>query len=355
MAIKRTANSAQGAGGGATLVRTVSGTTLEKARRMSTLARDVSFFVYCREPVTLPQGSFQAGDALFFSGKPSPVETPQCDLFEQSFLIVGYANVNNGASFTDLGCYTLEGDDWALFDVAIIYAGTITGQADAAQLSLSSQVTAALGEVSTLQDLGMIVSLSIVGDHQAAGWSCFPTQAAADAFADQVVGVIDQYGLDGVDIDDEYSTGTTSDVSLIMATSGIVAGAPGTTISKALFDDLQYFQSSWNGTTLADNVICGWEMSYGATNCYDILNPYVQAGMDPLFLCGGADAIDPNVPQSSVAQLAQCIGKNQYGGMMVYNATSIAGGSADYLSVITKVLYGQSTVAKSGCLSGSAR
>jgi hypothetical protein len=351
MAIKRTANSAQGAGGGATLVRTVSGTTPDKARRMSTLARDVSFFVYCREPVTLPQGSFQAGDAHFFSGKPSPVDAPQCDLFEQSFLLVGYANVNNGYSFTDLGCYTLDGEDWSMFDVAIVYAGTITGAVDDAQLNLSSQVTAALQSASTLQSQGMVVLLSIVGFHQDAGWSCFPTQAAADAFASQVSNVITQYGIDGVDIDDEYSNGPTNDVSLIMATSGILANAP-VTITKALWNDIQYFKARWHGTKLADNLVAGWEMSYGATDCYGILNPYVEQGMDPLFLCGGADAT--STAPSAAAQLAQCIGNNQYGGMMVYNATSISGGSAAYLTPITKVLDGKTTVVKSGCLSGSS-
>ena len=39
------------------------------------------------------------------------------------------------------------------------------------------------------------------------GWSEFTSEAAAQGFVDQLVAAVDKYGLDGIDIDDEYSAG----------------------------------------------------------------------------------------------------------------------------------------------------
>jgi hypothetical protein len=49
------------------------------------------------------------------------------------------------------------------------------------------------------------VSLSILGNHQGAGIADFASPEAAAGFAAQVADVVERYGLDGVDLDDEYS------------------------------------------------------------------------------------------------------------------------------------------------------
>src|SRR5699024_3189952 len=56
-----------------------------------------------------------------------------------------------------------------------------------------------------LQRRGIKVTLSILGNHQGAGFANFPTRKAADRFAQEVSATIRRYGLDGVDLDGEWA------------------------------------------------------------------------------------------------------------------------------------------------------
>lgn len=47
--------------------------------------------------------------------------------------------------------------------------------------------------------------LSILGDHQGVGPANFPDRRSAARFARDVAQVVDRYGLDGVDLDDEWA------------------------------------------------------------------------------------------------------------------------------------------------------
>ena len=49
------------------------------------------------------------------------------------------------------------------------------------------------------------VLLSILGNHQGAGFANFTDYASADAFAADLEQVVKTYGLDGIDFDDEYA------------------------------------------------------------------------------------------------------------------------------------------------------
>src|SRR3954452_7005487 len=53
--------------------------------------------------------------------------------------------------------------------------------------------------------LGIIVVLAVVTNWSKAGWSEFTDQKAAQWFVDQLLAAVDRFGLDGIDIDDEYS------------------------------------------------------------------------------------------------------------------------------------------------------
>ncbi|WFR68507.1 glycosyl hydrolase family 18 protein [Curtobacterium flaccumfaciens] len=93
--------------------------------------------------------------------------------------------------------------------MAIIFAANINWNGSKAVLYNNDKVQATLDAAATqirpLQAKGIKVSLSILGNHQGAGIANFPTQAAAQDFASQVTATVTKYGLDGVDLDDEYA------------------------------------------------------------------------------------------------------------------------------------------------------
>ncbi len=120
---------------------------------------------------------------------------------------VAYVEVNND-DLANVGRYSLE-DGSPVFDVAIIFAANIDYDGSKAVLSLNERVQATLDdaddEIRPLQERGIKVSLSILGNHQGAGVANFESPAAAADFAAQVADVVERNGLDGVDLDDEYS------------------------------------------------------------------------------------------------------------------------------------------------------
>ena len=134
------------------------------------------------------------------------------------------------------------------------------------------------GSVQYLQSKGLTVLLTITNGWSDVGWSEFTSESDAMEFAQYLQDqVVDQYGLDGIDIDDEYSTGTPNNTSLIMVTTCMREIMPDKIISKALWNDSEYFQATWNGHTLAENLSYGAEMSYGGEPQYR-LPPYTEFG-----------------------------------------------------------------------------
>lgn len=326
-------------------IKTVPGTTPQAAQRIAMADPAITFFFYCRETMVLEgKGTFNPGDAVFFSGTPWPGSAPQADIYQKDFFTTAYVEVNSN-SFANAGCYTLQ-DGRQFFDVACIFAANINaGTGGNAALYFNPQVTSVLdsGAVKTLQDLGITVLLTVLGNHQNAGWSCFTQQSVAQNFVDQLAQAVQTYGLDGIDIDDEYSACQTNPTSLAMVTTLMQQTMPGKIISKALFQDLQYFGPSWGGNTLADTLTYGWQMSYGDPAYQQRLQPYVNAGMGKNRLAIG---VSTNACDGGPA--ASFVKNNGYGGVMVYNVTN---DSTACLSQISQALYDESTVAKPGCLS----
>ena len=120
------------------------------------------------------------------------------------------------------------------------------------------------GSVRYLQRRGIKVMLSIDNGHSAVGWSQFTSRHDALDFVRYLKkSVVARYGLDGIDIDDEYSSGVANRTSLIMVTTLMRQLMPNKIITKALYEDKKYFRASWKGHRLAENLDYGWEMSYG--------------------------------------------------------------------------------------------
>jgi hypothetical protein len=175
------------------------------------------------------------------------------------------------------------------------------------------------GSVQFLQSKGLTVLMSITNGHSAVGWSQFTSESDAAAFAQYLKDdVVDKYGLDGIDIDDEYSDGPANDTSLIMVTTLMKQLMPDKIISKALFVDSGPFQARWNGHTLAENLSYGAEMSYGGDPA-GRLTPYTQFGpnnsltKDQLSLgfWTGSPSSDPSAD-------VQWVKDNGYAGLMIF-------------------------------------
>jgi len=255
-----------------------------------------------------------------------------------------YVEVNSN-SFKNPGCYTYSSPAKQLFSFAVIFAANINYTNGQPTLYFNPQVQSTLnsGNVAYLKSLGIKVLLDVLGNHQNAGWGCFTTYAAADAFAIQCANAVSQYGLDGIDIDDEYSTCTTNTSSLVLAVSALRSRL-GTSkyITKALFSDIQYFSATYNGKKAGDIIDYGWEMTYGYTNYAARLQPYVNAGMARTKLSIGVD-----INGSDQTGASNFIKNNGYAGVMVYNVSKT---SQTNLSKVSNALYGSSTSVKSNCL-----
>jgi Glycosyl hydrolases family 18 len=170
------------------------------------------------------------------------------------------------------------------------------------------------GSVKYLQRRRIKVLLSITNGHQPVGWSQFTSRRDALDFARYLKkSVVARYGLDGIDIDDEYSSGVANRTSLIMVTTLMRQLMPNKTITKALFEDKQYFRARWRGHTLAENLDYGWQMSYGGPPRPRVA-PYTQ-WLTKQQLSLGFWAGDPSRTPIEDVQWIQYQG---YAGVMVY-------------------------------------
>lgn len=313
------------------LIERVPNCSPEQAKRIAVKNPKISFFFFCREYMVLEtlgdKGIFNSGDAVFFSGEPWYGSAPQCDSYEKTGMSVAYVSIDK---LQTPGCYTMA-DGSAAVDVVCIFSANINlkpfpagavalapntkvpdGYPYAVGSSDYAKLTAA--DIQKLQNKGITVLLTFLNNHDASGWSEFPDVATATNFAQQLKEIVDRLGLDGIDIDDEYSSGTPIDTSLVTVTTIMKELMPDSIISKALWSDSEYFIPTYQNRTLADNLTYGWEMSYGGSPKYR-LAPYVSFGMaSNTLVCGFWSGQPSGDPSGDVSWLKG----NNYGGVMVY-------------------------------------
>lgn len=119
-----------------------------------------------------------------------------------------YIEVNNENPL-NAGEYTLGEDKAPFFDIVSIFAANINLDKDGSPyLSLNDQTAFVLHNaekiIRPLQEKGIKVHLSILGNHDDAGMRSLSNEGAK-AFAKELKAYADIYGLDGFDFDDEYS------------------------------------------------------------------------------------------------------------------------------------------------------
>ncbi|MEV3854308.1 endo-beta-N-acetylglucosaminidase H [Streptomyces sp. NPDC050095] len=265
-------------------------------------------------------------------------------LAKQGPTSVAYVEVNSN-SMLNVGKYTLANGGENVFDVAVIFAANInynTGT-KAAYLYFNENVQRVLDNAATqirpLQQKGIKVVLSVLGNHQGAGFANFPSQQAASAFAKQLSDTVTKYGLDGIDFDDEYAeygnngTGQPNSSSFVYLVSALRANMPGKIISLYNIGPAAS-RLSYGGVDVTSKFDYAWNPYYGSWQVPGIALP--KSKLSPAAVeIGGT-------PQSTVADLARRTVSEGYGVYLTYNLDG-ANRSAD-VSAFSRELYGRNAV-----------
>ena len=266
---------------------------------------------------------------------------------------MAYVEVNSNY-FANARCF-INSNKQSFFGMASIFAANINGKnPNQPEIYLNPQVTQTLNssQIDEMHAQGIKVLLTILGNHQNAGWACTTDEKAALNFADDVANLVEQYHLDGIDIDDEYSKCATNSTSLIMMAKAIKSHPKfkGKLLTKALFNDIQYFNASYQGHHLSDYLDYGFEMTYFSGDFNNRLAPYQQAGMSmkQLMIGGNANSMSPDPYKMGEFSRAK-----QSAGVMVYDIKKEM--IKQYIPQLQKGLTdGQSTVSViEGCLVSS--
>ena len=257
---------------------------------------------------------------------------------------VAYIEVNSN-SMLNVGHYTLASGAGNVFDIGVIFAANINYNTttNSAYLYYNPQVQSVLSNVATqirpLQAKGIKVELSILGNHEGAGFANFPSQAAASAFAKQLSDAVTQYGLDGIDFDDEYAdygtngTGQPNSSSFVYLVSALRADMPSKLITMYAIGPASS-SLSYGGTDITHDFNYAWNPWYGSWDVPSIALPKSQ--VSPAAVQVSATSA------STAASLAQETVSNGYGVFLTYDLNGTDEHS--YISNFTQKLYGSAAV-----------
>lgn len=256
-----------------------------------------------------------------------------------------YVEVNSN-DLANVADYTLADSRRPAVDLAMIFAANINYDGQQAYLHLNERVTETLedaeNQIRPLQAQGTKVLLSVLGNHQGAGFANFTSYAAADAFAAQLADAVTRYGLDGIDFDDEWTEYGANGTPQPNAQSfGWLATALRERLGPDKLITLYAIGPSYTTTdfTLFD---VGAVLDHAWNPYYPTYDAPTVPGLDdPARL--GAAAIDlANTSAATAADFAQRTVADGYGVYVAYNLT--ATDQSAYLSGITQALKGEATV-----------
>lgn len=131
------------------------------------------------------------------------------------------------------GEWILEESKKPLADIVCLFFANINYNETAGRVEvrMNEHITSLLKQrdkyIKPLQDKGIKVTLSILGNWDAAGVSNLAPETAR-YFARELKAIVDTYGLDGVEFDDEYSS------------YNLAAGLPGFTLDRSAYARLCY-------------------------------------------------------------------------------------------------------------------
>lgn len=262
-----------------------------------------------------------------------------------------YIEVNNN-NLLNTGCYTLTKGGQPFFDIAVIFAANInydTTQKKAVLYNnpnVNQVLTGYRTYVKPLQDLGIKVTLSILGNHEGAGIANFTSRAAARDFATQLTQAVNEYHLDGIDFDDEYADygednglPNANDSSFILLLSELRKQMPDKLITFYDIGPASYY-TSYDGQEM------GSLLNYAYNPYYGIFNPPSIPGMPNSQQ--GAAAIDFGSTDSATAtSLASQTVAGGYGVIVWYDLSQTD--ESAYLAGSSNILYGSGVTVPTGC------
>jgi hypothetical protein len=266
-------------------------------------------------------------------------------------LSVVYIEVNSN-NILNSGCYTLLNSGQQLFDIAILFAANINYNpinhraVEFNNENISKVLQNKHTYIKPLQDKGVKVLLSILGNHQGAGISNFTSRAAVKDFAKQLRDTINFYGLDGVDFDDEYADygvnglPQPNDSSFTMLLAACRQLMPDKILSF-------YYYGPATNKMVYKGIEAGRFLNYSWNAIYGTFNPPAVPGMNKSQLAPAAVWIK-NTRLATAKSLATQTVNGDYGAYLFYDLTkeNVAG----YFSGITNILYGDSTKVDPDCL-----
>lgn len=277
-------------------------------------------------------------------------------------LNVDYERSPSVADINQIGDYVLSSTGKPFFNVVILFAANINGTIGTPVLTYNPafqtllQTESGLNAIHNLQSKGVLVLVTYLGNHDDAGWSCFRSTAVESGLASQMVSEVNKYGLDGIDIDDEYSNcdnaGTQLAPSIYNLAQAIKTNPNynGKILTKALWDDSAFFSGN---TNLANYLDGGWQMSYGnqaESTVINSLSTYSTAGMNKAHLAIGVDPESTNLSIYTTAGYAATMTNtalaNGFGGVMVFGTNKFGdlATAVNYLSGIAKIEFNSSVI-----------
>jgi hypothetical protein len=120
-----------------------------------------------------------------------------------------YVEVNSNNPL-NVGAYTLKNSGIPFFDICIIFAANLNYDVATGKpyIFFNENVSHLLNNrdkyIKPLQDKGIKVLLDILPNHYGIGWNNLNVAAARD-IAQQLRAIVDTYGLDGIDFDEEWA------------------------------------------------------------------------------------------------------------------------------------------------------
>lgn len=320
----------------------------EEARRIALRDPKIKFFVFCRHAMELNNEAwhvspktFLPNDVIFFTGETGDsggnnnniqmrrTHSNPCDLYVKTGMSIAYVDTNNVAecrSALEMACGYTTSDGGAAVDVIILFAANLNYEVPEGFTALApysyspgSAIACAnrgtlealeSGMIKNLQAKGITVLLTFLPNHDGAGWSQFSNEDGASEFVQQLKIVVETYGLDGIDIDDEYADAPSLPNSLAMVARMMREELQDKIISKALFQDLD---------VLTPNLLTyGWEMSYSGRP-QDRLEPYVDARILPKHSLSNGFQAGFGGSSITISEDVYWLNSNGYGGFMVFN------------------------------------
>lgn len=341
--------------------------SLAEARRMACRYPEFRQILQCHADIGLTDElKLVRGECLLLASTPFTSSHSSFDIYKKDVFLSAYVGVNcsrlrNAAQF-------LLDDGTPVFDMVMLFAANMRMQPTAelpggVQVYFNQRVDETLNQtqdVKVLHDAGIAVLLSVLPSHDNAGWSCFDPSdarnvAAAEAFVEQLAQIVDAWDLDGIDIDNEYSTGTDYSASLTMVTGLLQEKMPGKIISGAWQPgDVDFFVQNpltvyepepdpdpifWRGGKLVDQLHYSWDMAYYDHHPANRMYSYNAIDI-PLSRLAIGFSQEQNSTEEVVAYLTGPESRQQIGGVMIYELRRHSGA---YVSAVTKALLGQQT------------